>query len=280
MDWTWFLQGGKTLLMGWTPERGFIKARWDTYSELMMIYLLGLGSETHALPSETWNAWSRPDFDFEGIHYIGSRAPLFVHQYSHAWFDFRGKRDKYADYFTNSVMATKAHKKWCLELAGQFPDYSENLWGITASDSVSGYQAWGGPPTMGKIDGSIVPCAAGGSLPFLPAEAILVLKSIREKYGKQAWRKFGFVDAFNPLTNWYDQDVLGIDAGITLLMAENARTGFVWQHFMKNEEAKRGMTRAGFHSGQVFRSARDADRTASTRKPRDAGFRMCARQIR
>jgi len=130
---------------------------------------------------------------------------------------------------------------------------------------VSGYQAWGGPPTMGKVDGSIVPCAAGGSLPFLPAEAILVLKSIREKYGKQAWRKFGFVDAFDPLTNWYDQDVLGIDAGITLLMAENARTGFVWQYFMKNEEAKRGMTRAGFHSGQVFRSARDADRTASTR---------------
>jgi len=262
VDWTWFLQGGKTLLMGWTPERGFIKARWDTYSELMMIYLLGLGSETHALPSETWDAWSRPAFAFEGMHYIGARAPLFVHQYAHAWFDFRGKRDKYADYFTNSVIATKAHKKWCLELAGQFPDYGENLWGITASDSVSGYQAWGGPPTMGKIDGSIVPCAAGGSLPFLPAEAILVLKSIREKYGKQAWRKFGFVDAFNPLTNWYDQDVLGIDAGITLLMAENARTGFVWQHFMKNEEAKRGMTRAGFHSGQVFRSARDADHTA------------------
>ena len=100
---------------------------------------------------------------------------------------------------------------------------------------------------MGKIDGSIVPCAAGGSLPFLPGETIRVLKTIHEKYRKRAWRKYGFVDAFNPLTNWYNPDVLGIDAGITLLMAENARTGFVWEQFMKNDEVKRGMTRAGFH---------------------------------
>ena len=247
-DWTWFLQGAKTLSMGWTPEHGFIKSRWDTYSELMMIYLLGLGSPTHPLPPETWDAWARPDFEYKGIHYIGARAPLFVHQYSHAWFDFRGKRDKYASYFTNSVIATRVHKLWCLELAKQFPDYSEDLWGISASDSAHGYQAWGGPPPMGKIDGSVVPCATGGSLPFLPAETIRVLKTIHEKYGKRAWRKYGFVDAFNPLKNWYNPDVLGIDAGITLLMAENARTGFVWEHFMKNEEVKRGMERAGFHS--------------------------------
>jgi hypothetical protein len=246
-DWTWFLQGEKTLSMGWTPEHGFIKARWDSYSELMMIYLLGLGSPTHPLPPETWDAWARPDFEYHGIHYLGSNAPLFVHQYSHAWFDFRGKRDKYTNYFKNSVIATKVHKLWCLELAKQFPDYSEDLWGISASDSAHGYTAWGGPPPMGKLDGSIVPCAAGGSLPFLPAETIRVLKTIREKYGKRAWRKYGFVDAFNPLTNWYNPDVLGIDAGITLLMAENARTGFVWEQFMKNEAAQRGMTRAGFH---------------------------------
>lgn len=246
-DWTWFLQGAKTLSMGWTPEHGFIQSRWDSYSELMMIYLLGLGSPTHPLPPEIWDAWTRPDFEYYGMHFIGSRAPLFVHQYSHAWFDFRSKRDKYANYFTNSVIATKVHKLWCLELAKQFPDYTEDLWGISASDSERGYQAWGGPPPMGKIDGSIVPCATAGSLPFLPADTIRVLKTIREKYGKRAWRKYAFVDAFNPLKNWYNPDVLGIDAGITLLMAENARTGFVWEQFMKNEEVKRGMARAGFH---------------------------------
>jgi hypothetical protein len=246
-DWTWFLQGAKTLSMGWTPEHGFIQARWAEYCELMMIYLLGMGSPTHPLPPETWDAWARPDFEYKGIHYVGSRAPLFVHQYSHAWFDFRGKRDKYANYFKNSMIATKVHKLWCLDLAKQFPDYSEDLWGISASDSANGYQAWGGPPPMGKLDGSVVPCATGGSLPFLPTDTIRVVKTIREKYGKRAWRKYGFVDAFNPLKNWYNPDVLGIDAGITLLMAENARTGFVWEQFMKNEEVKRGMARAGFH---------------------------------
>jgi hypothetical protein len=247
VDWGWLLQGEKTLLMGWKPESGLLRPRWDSYSELMMIYLLGLGSSTHPLPKECWDAWERPRFEFNGLHFIGSRAPLFVHQYSHAWFDFRGKVDAYANYFENSLIATKAHKLWCLEMAKQFPDYSEELWGITASDSAHGYVAWGGPPPMGPIDGSIVPCAAGGSLPFLPAESVRVLRTIRENYAKRGWRKYGFVDAFNPLNNWYNPDVIGIDLGITLLMAENARTGFVWEQFMKNDAVNKGMARAGFH---------------------------------
>jgi hypothetical protein len=246
MDWPWLLNGEKMLSHGWKPETGFLKARWDTYSELMMIYLLGLGSPTHPLPAETWDAWKRPLFEYDGLRFVGSNAPLFVHQYSHAWFDFRGKRDRYADYFENSVIATQVHKKWCLALAKRFPDYSENLWGITASDSAHGYVAWGGPPPMGPIDGTVVPAAAGGSLPFLPTEALRVLRTVRERFGKRAWKRYGFVDAFNPKTNWYDPDVIGISVGITLLMAENARTGFVWKTFAKNEEARRGMERAGF----------------------------------
>jgi len=248
MDWNWLLHGDKTLSMGWTPEHGFIRSRWDSYSELMMVYLLGLGSSTTAISKQSWDAWTRPYFEFNGVRYIGSHAPLFVHQYSHAWFDFRGKRDKYADYFTNSVVATKVHKLWCLELSREFPDYTDDLWGITASDSARGYAVWGGPPAMGRIDGSIVPCAAGGSLPFLPEETVRVLRNIREKYEQRVWRRYGFVDAFNPLTNWYSPDVIGIDVGITLLMAENARSGFVWEQFMKNEVARNGMNRAGFHA--------------------------------
>ena len=248
IDWNWLLHGDKTLIMGWTPERGFIRSRWDSYSELMMVYLLGLGSSATGMSKQSWDAWTRPYFEFNGIRYIGSHAPLFVHQYSHAWFDFRGQRDRYADYFINSMIATKVHKLWCLELARDFPDYADDLWGITASDSPRGYAVWGGPPSMGRIDGSVVPCASGGSLPFLPEETVRVLRNIREKYERRAWRKYGFVDAFNPLTNWYSQDVIGIDVGITLLMAENARTGFVWQQFMKNDVARSGMFRAGFRA--------------------------------
>ena len=153
LDFAWMLHGDKNLSMGWTPEHGFIKARWDAYSELMMIYLLGIGAPNPQLTKVNWDAWTRTYFEFNGIRYIGSHAPLFVHQFSQAWFDFRGKRDAYADYFTNSVIATKVHKLWCLELAREFPDYSDDLWGITASDSVRGYAIWGGPPAMGRIDG-------------------------------------------------------------------------------------------------------------------------------
>ena len=258
VDWTWLSEDTSLLPHGWMPEVGFLPNRWDYYSELMMMYLLGLGSTSYPLSVETWNAWKRTTFEYDGLRYIGSFAPLFVHQYSQAWFDFHGKRDKFVDYFENSRIATDVHRRFCLELAGQFPSYSDDLWGITASDSQKGYVVWGGPPAIGPIDGTVVPCAAGGSLPFLPQETMRVLKNIRNKYGARAWTRYGFVDAFNPLNNWYDSDVVGINTGITLLMAENARSGFVWDTFMKNLEAKRGMERAGFvaYSAPAPRPAR------------------------
>lgn len=245
-DWVWLLNGGTQLSHGYRMESGFIKSRWDEYSELMMIYLLGLGSPSHPLPAETWDAWKRVPLEYDGIRIIESNAPIFVHQYSHAWFDFRNRRDRYADYFQNSIDATRIHKLFCLSLANNFPDYTEDLWGITASDSAKGYVVWGGPPPMGPIDGTVVPCAAGGSLPFLPSETLAVIRNIRQRYSERGWKRYGFVDAFNPLTGWYDADVIGIDLGILMLMAENLRSGIVWENFMRNHEAQLGMERAGF----------------------------------
>ncbi len=245
VDWPWMLNGGNTFSMGWHPESGFLETRWDHYCELMMIYLLAIGSPTHPVSPETWNAWTRPKMHYQGIQYISGNDPLFVHQYSHAWFDFRNKHDAYTDYFQNSVKATQAHKLFCLSLRDRFRDYSEDLWGITASDYVGGYTAWGGPPPQGPIDGSTVPCATGGSLPFMFKDCIRVLRTIRGGYGA-AWARYSFVDAFNPLTQWYDADVLGIDLGITLLMAENYRSGLVWRTFMKNPEAQTAMQKVGF----------------------------------
>ncbi|MGA3034605.1 MAG: glucoamylase family protein [Terracidiphilus sp.] len=247
VDWSWLSEDTRLLAHGWTPELGFISFRWDFYSELMMMYLLGMGSSSHPLPAETWLAWKRTLFEYDGLRYIGSFAPLFVHQYSQAWFDFRQKRDRYTDFFQNSAIATDAHRRFCLGLNSQFDDYSNALWGITASDSARGYVMWGGPPAMGPIDGTVVPAAAGGSLPFQPSATMRVLRTIHDHY-PNAWCRYGFVDAFNPLTNWYDTDVIGIDTGITMLMAENLRTGFVWETFMRNPEAQRGMAVAGFKS--------------------------------
>jgi hypothetical protein len=245
VEWTWLSEDTSLLPHGWRPEVGFLQYRWDYYNEMMMMYLLGLGSPTYAIRTEAWDAWKRMAFEYEGLRYIGSFAPLFVHQYSQAWFDFRGKRDRYADYFQNSITATEVHRRFCIELGRQFPDYSADFWGITASDSQNGYVIWGGPPSIGPIDGSVAPAAAGGSLPFLPQETIRVLRTIHTRYPR-AWSCYGFVDALNPLKNWYDTDVVGIDTGITMIMAENARTGYIWKVFMENPEAQRGMERAGF----------------------------------
>lgn len=247
VNWPWMLNGGPTFSQGWTPENGFLPSRWDTYSELMMIYLLAIGSPTFPVPPNSWNAFTRPTISFQGYTYIGGNAPLFIHQYSHAWFDFRNQQDAYANYFNNSVTATQAHKAFCLSLAAQFTDYQNNVWGITASDSQNnGYVAWGGPPSMGPIDGSIVPSAAAGSIPFVSPDCIAVLRNIQSAY-PAAWQRYSFVDAFNPLTSWYDTDALGIELGIAILMAENFRTAFVWNTFMKNPEPQAAMAAVGFH---------------------------------
>ncbi len=250
VDWPWALDGEQTFALGWKPERGFNHLRWDEYCESMMLYLLALGSPTHPISAECWHGFRRPWIHYGDYRFISTPAPLFVHQFSHAWFDFRGKRDDYTDYFTNSVIATQAHREFCRELSQTFPCYSGEMWGITASDSSTGYVVWGGPPMLGPIDGTIVPSAAAGSLPFLFSESMAVLQNLRGYYGKQIWQRYGFVDAFNPLTGWASQDVLGIDLGISMLMTENARSEFVWETFMRNPEVKTALDKAGFHSVQ------------------------------
>ncbi len=243
VDWPWMLNGGKQFSMGWKPASGFLEARWNHYCELMMIPLLAMGSPTFPVDASTWTSWTRPVMTYDGFTYISADDPLFVHQYSHAWFDFRHRRDAYANYFENSITATRAHKAFCLHLG---KPYSDDYWGITASDSATGYQAWGGPPAQGRLDGSVVPCAAGGSLAFTPAECLRVLRALKHDSGARAWGRYGFCDAFHPQANWYDPDVLGIDLGITLLMAENLRSGFVWEAFARNPEVEKAMHCAGF----------------------------------
>ncbi|MGH9596965.1 MAG: glucoamylase family protein [Edaphobacter sp.] len=245
IDWPWMLNGGKTFSMGWRPETGFISSRWDHYSELMMLYLLAIGSPTHPVSPDTWSAFTRPPMTFGPYTYISGRDPLFVHQFSHAWFDFARQRDAFADYFVNSITATLAHKSFCLGLKR---GYTDDYWGVSASDWEHGYTAWGGPPLMGPVDGSVVPSATAGSLPFLPRDCIRVLRALRKNFGKDAWGRYGFCDAFHPDLHWYDTDVLGIDLGISLLMAENLRTAFVWETFMQNPEPVAAMKACGFHS--------------------------------
>ena len=276
VDWPWMLNGGETLCLGWKPETGFSRHRWHGYAEHMAMYLLGIGSPTHPLPAECWHAWRRePVGSYAGKTFI-MYPPLFVHQYAHAFVDFRGLSDDYCDYWQNSVFATLMQRQMCMDLRAKFPAYGENLWGITASSSAHGYHAWGGPQPTPDIDGTVVPCAAGGSIPFAPRECLDALRNMYSTFGDRVWCRYGFVDAFNPDNGWTSRDVLAIDAGITLVMAENFRTGLVWDRFMANPEVTRAMQMAGFRPAPKLAAntslldARQGNAPAAREEPRDA----------
>ena len=254
VDFPWMMNGSKSYFShGWTPEKGFLPFRWDTYSELIILYVLGIGSPTHPISADTWDDWKLPAVQVLGHTYVGG-GPLFIHQYSQAWVDLRDRgtpgaelRDffePHVNYFANSVAATRAEQEiFAKQLSREFPKYSANIWGVTASDSKKGYTDWG--RNLGRIDGTVVPSASAGSLMFAPDICIPALRTMLVQYGRKIYGRYGFADAFNPATGWVSQDVIGIDVGISLLSAENLRTGRVWQWFMANPEAARALDLAG-----------------------------------
>ena len=248
VDFPWMMKGQPPLpSMGWKPESGFLSARWDTYSEHMVLDLLAIGSPSHPIPAETWDRWSRARVSYSSFTFIAGDRPLFIHQYAQAYADFRGKRDGHGiDYFENSRAATLAQRAFFVDLSTEFPTYSKDVWGLTASDSARGYVAWGAPPRDPQIDGTVVPCAAGGSLMFTPDESLAALRAMKDRWGAKIYGRYGFADAFNPATGWTGPDVIGIDLGITLLSAENLRDGKVWGWFMKSPEIVRAMSLVGF----------------------------------
>jgi len=253
VDFTWMLAGDPFLLShGVRPGSGFLNSRWSAYSEASVLYLLGIGSRKHPIPSDSWYAWVRPEVRYDHWTFVGG-GPLFTHQFSHAWVDFRHQIDgdpSNRDYFQNSVTATYAHRDFCISLQKEYAGYGPNMWGITASDSPAGYMIWGGFPNAGPINGTIVPCAAAGSLMFARDICLPVLREMYNVYGTKVYGRYGFADAFNP--NWKDQklwvnqDVVGIDVGISLLSIENLLTGNIWRWFMKNPYIQTAIERVGF----------------------------------
>lgn len=249
VDYPAMLNGDKYLLThGWHDETGYIKSRWKDYSESSILYILGIGSPTHPLPWQSWYAWERGYIGYKNYKYLAAVPPLFIHQYSQAWVDFRKKRERYknfnANYHENSVQASRAQREWSKNSSDKYPGYAGNMWGISASDTQKGYVAWGAPPPTDEVDGSVVPYAPAGSMMFTPDISLPALKEMKEKYGDKVYGKYGFTDAFNPNNGWVNKDVIGIDVGITLIGIENFRTGNVWKWFMKNPEPRRGLQRA------------------------------------
>ncbi|HEY0108394.1 MAG TPA: glucoamylase family protein [Fibrella sp.] len=277
-DWTWFQHRKPFVSMGWHPEKGFIPSDWTGYNEAMLLYVLALGSPTHPVGTDVWPAWTKsyqwatfqdqPHVNFD---------PLFGHQYSHVWIDFRGIKDDYMskkglDYAENSRRATYANRAYCMANPAKWTDYSPTIWGLTACDgpkdtTVAGrtffsYRARGAAIQQVVDDGTIAPTAAGGSMAFAPEICLPALRAMKTNYGSRLYGPYGFRDAFNPTyryrsayangpttTGWFDIDYLGIDQGPIVLMAENLRTNFVWNLMKRNPHIKRGLLRAGFSGG-------------------------------
>ncbi|NNE34474.1 MAG: T9SS type A sorting domain-containing protein, partial [Rhodothermales bacterium] len=271
VDWQWAQPRPPAVSLGWHPDSGFIGFDWIGYNEAMILYILALGSPTHPVDPSAWAAWtSRYDSDWQthyGITFL-TFPPLFGHQYSHVWIDFRGiadsfMRSKGIDYFENSRRATLAQRLYHGANPRGWPNYSLDEWGLTASDIPSGYRARGAPPAQND-EGTLAPTAPGGSIAFTPEESIAALRTMRRKY-PNLWGPYGLRDAYNVAEGWFDVDYLGIDQGPILLMAENYRTERVWDVFMQNEAVQRGLERAGFEpvdtsiEGEIPRSGISLD---------------------
>ena len=242
VDWPWMMNGRKVMCMGWTPEGGFLPYYWDSYSEAMILYALAIGSPAHPISPDAWHEWSRPADTYNGKKvvycYTGS---IFTYQYSHAWIDFRrlGADASGIDYYDNSVNATKANRDFCIDNASKYKTYGEDCWGITACLGPAGYKGYGAKPGEGMHDGTIAPSGMAGSIVFDWQESLRGLRYLYDNYKKFLYGKYGFKDAFNLDKDWWAEEYLGIDVGITVMMIENYKTGLVWNKFMHLEPIRR-----------------------------------------
>ncbi len=286
VDWGWAQARGPAISHGWTPESAFLRYDWRGYNEAMLVYILALGSPTHAVTPHAWEEWGRDYARFFGTMYGQTYltfTPLFGHQYSHVWIDFRGifdapMRKAGFDYFENSRRATYAQRAYAIANPMRWNGYGENVWGLTASDGAADvelnfagekrrfrtYSARGVGLDHTTDDGTIAPTAAIASIAFAPEIVIPAVEEMYRRYGEYIFGKYGFYDAFNPSFNydvplrhgrhiagfgWVDTDYIGIDQGPILAMIENYRSGLVWRVTRSNPHIRTGLLRAGFTGG-------------------------------
>lgn len=252
VDWNWARDNQPGIRMGWKPVTGFAGfGLWRGYNEAMILYLLALGSPTHPIPEAGWSYWTSgyqwsTQYGFSYVIF----PPLFGHQYSHCWIDFRFIQDDYMlsrgiTYFENSRRATMAARAYCIANPFGHIGYGQNNWGLTASDDPDGYLAHGAPPPQND-NGTITPTAAASSIPFAPEVVVPALQYMFDTFGAQLWGVYGFKDAFNLNRGWFATDYLGIDQGPVVIMIQNYLDGSTWDRFMANGDVQVGLQRAGF----------------------------------
>ena len=286
VDWPWMLGKGPLVCMGWTPEQGFIPSQWDRFNEATILYLLAIGSPTHPIDPAVWRRWTA-NFAYSWGDYWGERhlyfGPLFGHQYSHLWIDFRGIRDPWLrahdlDLFENSRRATRAQRNYAIANPGRWAAYGSDCWGLTACDGPGdfnavidrrdrqffGYAARAPGP---RDDGTLAPTAMASSIAFEPQMVLSGLAAMRRSFGRAIYGRYGFLDSFNPTLAeattpvrpqhgrmeqglcWVDVDYLGIDQGPIVGMIANHRDELIWRAMRRSPPVIAGLRRAGFTGG-------------------------------
>ena len=284
IEWDWAQARKPAISMGWTPEGGFHGWDWRGYNEAMIVIVLALGSPTHPVAEDAWPEYTKT---YKWGTFYGQEhllfGPLFGHQYSHVWIDFRGIRDAYMrekgiDYFENSRRASVSQHAYAVDNPQGWADYGDEIWGLTACDgpmdetvviggkprTFHSYHARGATQDDIRDDGTIAPTAAISSIVFTPELSMKAMRAMSTRYGTNLYSTYGFVDAFNPTlrsapalkhgridpqNGWFDIDYLGIDQGPIVCMIENHRSGLVWETMKKNPHIRRGLERAGFTGG-------------------------------
>ena len=232
-----------TYCMGWKPESGFLPYRWSNYNENMMLYIQGLGSDA-SVPTSTWTAFQRNQTVYKGVTLLFG-GPLFIHQLSQGFLDFKYKRDTLGyDYWVASKLATLENRQYCIDNPKHFKGYSVACWGLSACDTPTGYSANGAPGNI-VDDGTLAPSSAIASVPFTPIESLQSLSSFKAHFAN-AFGKYGFSNGENLTKNWVDNDVIGIDLGFLMLGIEDYRDGLPQKLSMANPVNATGMGRAGF----------------------------------
>lgn len=258
-EWPWFLNGEDTLQWGWKPEAGFEGGPMQ-FSESILAYLLALGSPTHPIPGDSWQAMRRP------ISRYGDEAPrmvytvdgsLFAYVLPLAWFDLRDRHDAFLDYWTNAKTAIQANIQFCRDHAPTFRTYQAGLWGLSAALGPDGYKAYGAPPGVVTHDGTVAPYVVAASIPWIPDVALGTLRRM-EQQAPTLWTRYGLGDGLNLDRRFICPHTIALDQGLVLVMIENHRTGLVWDLFMRHPIAQRALTRAGFESGSLAEPSRPA----------------------
>ena len=273
VDWHWALNGGETISHGWMPDTGFLEVRWDKdYSEAIIMYVLALGSPSHPIKMESYKKWTdtfkvKKVYDIEYLY----AGPLFIHQFSHLWIDFRAITDAFNkkigfDYFENSRRATYVHREYAIENPKKFKSYSKFCWGLTASNGPGdnvldidgkkitfyGYVARGAP--FGPDDGTVSPWAVVASLPFAPEIVTQTIRHAIERLDLKKQSMYGFDASFNPTypekgTNqngWVSPYRFGLNQAPIIMMIENYHSEFLWTLMKKNPHIINGLREAGF----------------------------------